>query len=112
VIEAHVGAFADDAQVARDRRSDQVRGQDKDGVIVEVRSQPLFRQFNAITLDPGEPYFEMIAFGTQRSYLYSLPRGLWRRNNGLRSEIKRNSEHVRVLDIEQAVLVQVVRLAP
>ena len=66
---------------------------------------------DAIALDARKTDFERVAFGPDSLDLDRLARRLRRRDDRLRGEVERNAEHVGVLDVEQILLVQVVRLA-
>ena len=57
-----------------------------------------------------EPNLQMVAFGTDGTDLYRLAGWLGRGNNRLGGEIERDTEHVSVLDVEQALWVEVVGL--
>ena len=78
---------------------------------LNVGRQPFLRQFDAVALDAREADFERVALGPHGLDLDRLARRLRRRDDRLGGEVEGNAEDVGVLDVEQAVLVQVVGLA-
>ncbi len=112
VLEVQVHALADDAGVPRDRTGRPGPGvSSRIGVVVELGRQPLLGQLDAIALDAREADFERVALGPHGLDLDRLARRLRRRDDRLGREVERNAEDVGVLDVEQALLVQVVGLA-
>ena len=90
--------------------ADQVRRELQDRVVVELGGQPLLRQLDAVALDAREADLERVALGPHRLDLDRLARRLRRRDDRLGGEVERDAEDVGVLDVEQALLVQVVGL--
>ena len=111
MFDGHVAALADDALVARVGRTDEIRRQLQHRVGVERGRQPLVGQLDAITLDARETNLQMVPVRSNRLHLHGLPRRLRRRDDRLGGEVERHAEDVGVLGVEQAVFVQVVRLA-
>ncbi len=108
VPERHVHGLADDAGVARDGRSHQVGGKLEDGIGVEAGGEALLGQLHAVALDPREADFQVIPIGAHGLDLHRLQRRLGRGDDGLGCEIKGDAEDVRVLGIEEPLLVEVV----
>src|SRR5688500_6481543 len=73
---------------------------------------PRILQLHAITFHPGKANFERVALGPNGLHLDSLARWLRRRYHGFCVEVERDAEHISILDIEQMVIVQVIRLPP
>ena len=111
MIDRQVGGFADDALVARLRRSDEIRCQFELRVVGERGREPLSRQLDAIALHAREPNLQMIPIRANRFDLHRLLGRAWRRDDRLGREVERHAEDVGVLGVEQAVFVEVVGLA-
>ena len=112
VLQAQINLLPDDAGVARDRRADEIRRQLQDRVGVELGSQPLFGQLDAVTDDAREADFQGIAVGPHSLHVDGLARRLRRRHDRLGREIERDAQHVGVFGIEQPLFVELIRLAP
>ena len=110
--EAHVLTLADDALIAGDRRTDEIRVELENGVGIEVGRQPFVRQLDAVALDAREADLERIALGAHGLDLNGLAWRLRRRHHRLGREVERNAEDVRVFNVEQSLVVEVVGLAP
>ena len=110
VFDRHVCRFADDALVARVRRTDEIRRQLQHRVGVEGGREPLGRQLDAIALDAREANLQMVPVRPNRLHLHGLPRRAWRRDDRLGGEVERHAEDVGVLGVEQIVFVEVVGL--
>ena len=92
-------------------RADEVGRQLEHRVVVEVGGEPLLGQLDAVALDAREADLERVALRAHGLDLDRLARRLRRRDDRLGGEVERNAEDVGVLDVEQALLVQVVGLA-
>ena len=92
-------------------------GPTRSGVSSSVESsskrggQAFFRQLDAIALHPREPDLAGVAIRRDRLYQYRLARRRRLDRDRLGGEVERDAEDVRVLDVEEAILVGVVRLA-
>jgi hypothetical protein len=111
VLEAQVHGLADDAGVPCDRGSDQVGRQHQRGVVGEPGRQTLPGQLHSVPCDAREADLQGVALGAHGLDLNRLPWRLGRRDDGLGREVEGDAEDVGVLDVEQALLVQVVGLA-
>src|SRR5204863_8696074 len=93
-------------------RAGQLGREEKDRIVVELRSQTLIGQFSAVTLDPWKTDFEGIAFRAHCVNGDGLARRLRWRDDRLRVEVERNPQDVGVLNVEEPLVVQIVRLPP
>ena len=82
----------------------------KDRVLVEAGREPIFRQLGSVAGNPREANFQRIAVGPDGLDLDGLARRLRRRHHGFGVEVERDAEHVGVLDVEEVLVVQVIRL--
>ena len=110
--QGEVDALADDAFVAGHRGADQLRRKFERGVVIELSFELVLWQLHAVAGHTREPNLERVAIGGDSAHVDRLPRLLHRRNDGLGREVERNAEHVGILDVEQPVLVEFVRLTP
>src|ERR1700761_2087827 len=62
--EAHIFALADDAGVARNRRSNEVRAKFENGIVIEVRTEPFFGKLDSIAFNTREADFQRVSVGT------------------------------------------------
>src|SRR5439155_9402993 len=99
--EGQVNSFADDALIADDGGSDQVRIQLKYRVPRELGSQAFLWQVDAIAFDAREVDFERVPIGAHGIDAYRLPRLSRWRDHGLGREVERNTQDVGVFDIEE-----------
>ena len=97
--------------VAGDRRADQVGRQFQDRVVVELGGQAFLGQLDAVALDAREADLQCVAVGADGLDLDGLARRLRRGDDRLGGEVEGDAEDVGVLDVEEALLVQVVGLA-
>ena len=87
--------------------ADVLRRDDQAAVLAELGVQPLRRQLAAVTADPREADFQIGAFGDgvdAGDRLWRLRIDLLRRTR----EVERDAHDVGVLDVEQAILVELV----
>ena len=104
-------AFADDAFVSVFRRPDQIGAEDQDRIVGEGGVEAFLRKFNAVAFDTREADFQGVTFGTHGLDLNGFARKLRRGDDRFGSEIEGDTEHVGILDIEEAFFVEVVGLA-
>ena len=98
--------------VARVRRTNEIGRQLQHGVGVERGRESLGRQLHAVALDARETNLQMVPVRPHRLHLHRLSRRLRRGDDRLGGEVERDAEDVGVLDVEQIVFVELVRLAP
>ena len=109
----HVEIFrlADQPGIDGGGGSDEIGAECQNGFSVEVCGKPFHRQFHAIALDTREANFECIAFGAHGLDLHCLARRLGWGDDRLGGEIEGDAENVRVFDVEQTLIIQLVGLA-
>ena len=110
VVQAEVYGLANDARVLRDGGANQVRRQHQHGICIELCRQTLVGQLNPVALHAGELNLQCVAV-LLCTHLYRLTRRLGLGDHRLGGEVKRDTQHVGVFDVEKAFLVQVVGLA-
>lgn len=64
-----------------------------------------------VALDAGKRYFKRIAIRTNSLDLNGLTRRLRRCDDWFGIEVKRNTEHICILDVKLVVVIQFIRLA-
>src|SRR5581483_1480361 len=106
MIDREVGGLADDALVARRRRSDEIRRQFQFRVVGERGRQPLGWQLDTVALHAREANLEMVAVRPDGSDHHRLSRWRWRHDYGFCREVERHAEDVSVLRVEQTFVVQ------
>jgi len=111
VLQAQIHVLADDAGVLGDGGTDQIRGEIEHRIVREFGLQTLLRQLHPITHHPWKTDFEGVPLRPHRLDLDGLARWLRWRHDRLGGEIEGDAEYVRILDVEEPVLVQLVGLA-
>ena len=111
VDQVQVDALADDAGIVRDGRADDVRREDQGRVLAELRVDVFLRQFHAVSLHAREANLTGVPIRGDGPDRYRLARLRLPGGDRLGGEVERDAEHVGVLDVEQALLVQIVGLA-
>ena len=102
--------FADYAGIPCDRRADKVWCQHKRRVGGELSGETFLGQLNSITFNTWELDFQSVAFGPHSLDLDGFTGRLWRRHNRFSCEIEWYAEDIGIFHVEQAFLVEVVRL--
>ena len=100
--------LADDAGVHVYGWPDKFGGQAQDRVVSEGGGQLIFRQFYAITQNPWELNFECIPLRAHGFDPDRLSGRLWCHHDRLGREVKGDAQNVGILDVEEAVLVEVI----
>ena len=108
MFQIEVNVFTDNPGILSDRGTDNIRCKFQNGVVIEICSKPLLGQLYPIALHTRELDFEVISVGTNGFDLDCFSRRLRWRNNRLGRKIKRNPKHVRVFNVEQIFLIEVV----
>ena len=115
VFKAQIDAFADDAGVPSDGRTDQIGSQFQHGVRCELGFEPFLGKFDPVALHSRECDLQVIALWTHRLDLNRFSRRLRRSDNWLCGEVERNSKNVGIFDVEHAliwaVFIDLIRLA-
>ncbi len=88
----------------------EIGGKVQDRIVVESCGKPFLRQFDTVSLDARKSYLQRVAVWPNGLHLDRFPRWLRRRNHRLCVEIKWNTEHVRIFDVEPPFVIQIVRL--
>ena len=72
--------------------------------------EPLFGQFHSIPGHPRETDLQRVSFGPHGLHLNGLSRRLRGDHDGLRRKVERYPQYIRVLNVEQAVFIEIVGL--
>jgi len=75
-----------------------------------LRGEPLLGQLDPVPFNPGKSDFESVAVRADGPHLDGLARRLRRRDHRFGGEVKWDAQDIRVFDVEQALVVQVVGL--
>ena len=108
--QVEIDSFADDPLIVRDGWSHEVGRERQRGVVVERGREAFFREFDAVARDTWETNLADVAIRGRGLDLHGFSRWLRRNDDRLGCKVERDAEHVRVVHVEQAVFVQVVRL--
>src|SRR5262245_28342994 len=111
MLEPQVHRFPDDPLVSSNCWANQVGRKLQCRVVAELGSQPFLGQLDAVTFHAREADFERVSIRAYRLHLNGFARRLRRRDNWLGGEIEGNTKHIRVLDVEQIALVQLIGLS-
>ena len=106
--QVEIDGLANDALVPCDGGSHEGGRQLQHGVFVEVGGQPLLGQLHAVPRDARKADFQRISFGPLGLDLDRFSRRLGRDHHGLRGKVERYAQHVRVFDVEEVVVIEIV----
>ena len=79
-------------------------------IVVEAGLELLFGQLHDIAIQPREADLKCVALGRDGPHLDRRLHALRLGRHRLRSEVEGNTKNVRILDVEQPLLVQFIRL--
>jgi hypothetical protein len=111
-IDGQVHAFTDDALVGCIGWTEQVRRKFQDVVRSEGGRDPFIREFDPVTLDPGEGNLQSVAFGLDGTDTDGLAGFGWSGNNRIRGKVEGDDENVCIFDVEQIFVVLILGLVP